>query len=115
MSDGQDKKPTIAESIAQGLGKNPLHSAFIKHHIDVDYLVGKLKGELNAKTTHVDDKGKSYDKQEWKIQQEARKDAHKLFNHYPPTKTDNKHSFGSFEDMTDAELDADIEKLGGDN
>lgn len=67
---------------------------FDKHGITDDYLIGKLKGELEAKYTKVlHHKGKIIDTREitdWKIQQDARKDAHKLKGDYPAEK--HEHS-----------------------
>ncbi len=56
------------------LNRDEKLETFTKHGITEDYLIGKLKGELDAT-----DKKKPI----WKIQQDARKDAHKLRGDYP--------------------------------
>jgi len=48
--------------------------------ITAEYLAKKLKEELNAT--------KDEQSPDWKIRQEARKDAHKLRNDYPPERSE---------------------------
>lgn len=62
-------------------------SALERQNITVDYLAEKLKAELEAKEVkvfnHLGEVIYSQPLVAWKVRQEARKDAHKLLDHYP--------------------------------
>lgn len=71
---------------------HPINESFIRQGITLEYLVKKLKRELNAKEVKV-----FYDRRTgevvyskklpvWDIRQRARQDAHKLLGHYPAEK-----------------------------
>lgn len=67
---------------------------FEKYEITDDYLIGKLKDELEAEETKFFQKDGMVVQQKdviaWKIRQDARKDAHKLKGDYPAEK--HEHS-----------------------
>ncbi len=72
------------------LNRDEKLETFTKHGITEDYLIGKLKGELEAADEFQREvkEGKETKtilirKPIWKIQQDARKDAHKLRGDYP--------------------------------
>ncbi len=72
------------------LNRDEKLETFTKHGITEDYLIGKLKGELEAadESQRKVKEGKEtktilIKKPIWKIQQDARKDAHKLRGDYP--------------------------------
>lgn len=72
----------------------PILDAIQGEGIDAQYLARKLKEELEAEETKVfNDKeaGIVYSDPlvAWRIRQEARKDAHKLLDHYPSEKHDH--------------------------
>lgn len=67
--------------------RQKLLDSLINHGIDSEYLAEKLKKELEADETKVfcGKDGIVYSEPliAWKVRQEARKDAHKLLDHYP--------------------------------
>lgn len=68
------------------------------HGLSFDYLLKKLKRELNAKEVKVfnnKEQGIVYSDRliAWKVRQEARKDAHKLRGDYPAEKQEHSHTF----------------------
>ncbi len=67
-------------------------SSLERHGITLDFLAEKLKRELCALETKVfsGKTGLIYSNPliAWKVRQEARKDAHKLLNHYPQVGVD---------------------------
>ena len=66
---------------------------FDKHGITEDYLIGKLKEELEAEETKFFQKDgivtEKRDVTDWNTRQDARKDAHKLRGDYPVEKVDH--------------------------
>lgn len=71
---------------------NPIHEAMVSCGITPEILAKKLSEELEAEeTVFAKFQGKIMDQTDviaWKVRQEARKDAHRLFGHYPAERHD---------------------------
>lgn len=72
---------------------NPIHEAMVSCGITPEILAKKLSEELEAEeTVFAKFQGKIMDQTDviaWKVRQEARKDAHRLFGHYPAERHDH--------------------------
>lgn len=94
-----DKKQVAAD--AARLVVDETREEMESQGITLKYLVKKLKEELSAQS-----KGETA----WHIRQGARKDAHRLLDHYPAER--HKHTVeGSLRDLSDEEIDHRLKEL----